>query len=157
MFILHIPLSDPPLPYTVHQLFFPASCSRCTSTIMSLELGIQLTSWYRVISITLVLILYAPTLTVSQICYDLDGNVLPTYGICTPTDVASVCCGINDACLTHGLCSSINGNYYRGGCTDQTFNSKACSSICVGGESDRNLLIGFHIETHYLQVQQHPS
>lgn len=125
---------------------FPPPCGICASFVMAPELRIQLSSWCQIISIAFFMISFAPTLTMSQICYALNGDYLPTFGTCNNTNFAGVCCRINDACLTNGLCSNSAGNMYRGGCTDQSFHSKACLPMCNGGESDGNLVIGFTLE-----------
>lgn len=45
----------------------------------------------------------------------------------------SACCAPRDACTSSGMCLGELGFAYRGTCTDQTFTSDNCPSLCHVG------------------------
>ncbi|KAM3072174.1 hypothetical protein ACMFMG_008630 [Clarireedia jacksonii] len=55
----------------------------------------------------------------------------------------SACCDPRDSCSTSGLCLGRSGYVYRGGCTDSTFGTANCPSLCLkdpvlGSKYNRN-------------------
>ena len=45
----------------------------------------------------------------------------------------SSCCYEEDYCMSNGLClESVGWTYYRGGCTDKSFESPSCGRYCYG-------------------------
>lgn len=123
------------------KILYLSPCIKCTLSLMAPKLRTQLTAWYRIISITLLLLSFAPTLTVGHLCYGPHGNILPGFSICDPTNYAGVCCRINDVCMTAGLCLDSQGQFYRGGCADGSFLSSDCPKICIEGELEANFSI----------------
>ncbi len=59
----------------------------------------------------------------------MDSSYIP----CEPTAWNSACCYPNDSCVTEGLCYSVNGHVYRGGCTDSTWQAPECPTVCSQG------------------------
>ena len=81
-------------------------------------------------------------------CFNPDGSVVPLsrgYLPCISTqNVDSMCCFLNmtgqagypaepSICLTNGMCEESLGDigYYRGSCTDKTWNSPNCLKACT--------------------------
>jgi hypothetical protein len=64
-------------------------------------------------------------------CVFPDGvSVNTDYVPCTDSE-GSNCCHMNDKCTVNGFCLSVlNGYHYRGGCTDETFESPSCPTQC---------------------------
>lgn len=80
----------------------------------------------------------------SQLCYAIDGIILPDHGSCNPGAGPRVCCTAGQICLSNGLCavdigassssaSSYGYYYYNGGCTDSTYHSATCPRFCTTG------------------------
>ncbi|KAF6830453.1 hypothetical protein CPLU01_07379 [Colletotrichum plurivorum] len=81
-------------------------------------------------------------------CYAPNGDIADNK-TCVPCNklginqqgIYSSCCALEgqhetrQTCLTSGLCEDSSGQLYRGFCTDRTWRSKACTSICMGDES----------------------
>ncbi|KAL4964316.1 uncharacterized protein BDV14DRAFT_201088 [Aspergillus stella-maris] len=68
-------------------------------------------------------------------CYLMDGQLANTsHSPCTtsedPTSHSPCCAKGTDTCLTSGLCQSSNGLIFETGCTDPTWESVACPSLC---------------------------
>lgn len=68
-------------------------------------------------------------------CYNRDGSERHDFFQChdmhIDTRTSDACCEMNDLCLRSGLCFSPSHiKYYRGGCTDQSWESTDCSQIC---------------------------
>ncbi|KAH7116157.1 hypothetical protein B0J11DRAFT_118814 [Dendryphion nanum] len=70
-------------------------------------------------------------------CYDTAGNQNAKLLPCKPNDSASFCCDLGWICLSNGLCGpgpNVKNNglveFYRPGCTDQTWKDPACFSGC---------------------------
>ena len=59
------------------------------------------------------------------------------------TTQGSACCNPRDACTTSGMCLGESGFTYRGTCTDRTFASDNCPSLCHIGR----LLPPFKLQT----------
>lgn len=78
-------------------------------------------------------------------CYFPNGSEIQssnttTYEACNGiAGATSQCCATSEGCSANGLCVSSEGQYSRGGCTDPTFQSPFCLSICtsilLGGTS----------------------
>lgn len=77
-------------------------------------------------------------------CYFPNGSEIQnsntTYEACNGiAGATSQCCATSEGCSANGLCVSTEGQYSRGGCTDPTFRSPFCLSICtsilLGGKS----------------------
>lgn len=77
-------------------------------------------------------------------CYFPNGTDMNTlfpqdiYLPCNGGDVDSMCCALNrnfpDKCRSDGLClSTFDGNAWRDGCTDRTWQSPKCVSLCNSG------------------------
>ncbi|MCJ1461614.1 hypothetical protein MMC07_000211 [Pseudocyphellaria aurata] len=67
----------------------------------------------------------------AQQCLTPSGAVLQGFGLCNPNSSTSVCCKLGEACTENGLCSTPAGFLYRGGCTDESFKSKSCPTLCI--------------------------
>lgn len=76
-------------------------------------------------------------------CYYRKNNEVkdPSIQPCDPSKEVSQCCalekknqGYNDTCLSNGLCYAEDGYYsgifFESGCTDKTWGSPLCSSVC---------------------------
>lgn len=89
------------------------------------------------------LILSLVSRTSGSHCYYPNGtrsDPATTFACNSSSTTGSACCGIEsgqpDACTTSGLCVGGHaGFYYRGWCTDESFDSDACASVCVDGMS----------------------
>ncbi|KAF6843609.1 hypothetical protein CMUS01_01936 [Colletotrichum musicola] len=81
-------------------------------------------------------------------CYAPNGDIADneTYVPCKKLGIFQVgiyssCCALagrhetRQTCLASGLCEDFSGQLYRGFCTDRTWTSKACTSLCMGDES----------------------
>lgn len=88
----------------------------------------------------------APMLNMAQLCFTPNGIVLHGYGLCDPTSSTSVCCKLTENCLDNGLCSTLSGFVYRGGCTDGSFKSESCPQTCLDSELGENLESFFVLE-----------
>ena len=83
----------------------------------------------------------------AQTCYQPDGTEDPGDNPCrAPSSTqASACCGRSDLCLDNSLCLSqtgtINGGFWRGTCTDRTWQSVECPRYCQDGKSQRRVRI----------------
>ena len=69
-------------------------------------------------------------------CYYPNGDIAPNYKPCSSTEDGSisVCCELSTSvCTTKGLCFGSDGYMYRGGCTDQSWKSESCPSVCANG------------------------
>jgi hypothetical protein len=69
-------------------------------------------------------------------CYYPSGGLAPGLP-CFPDRPNSQCCGFGWTCLSNGLCKTGPSNeknfksqFYRAGCTDQTWNSTSCAQFC---------------------------
>ncbi|KAH6662493.1 hypothetical protein B0J14DRAFT_610547 [Halenospora varia] len=77
--------------------------------------------------------------TFAKSCYYPDGKKTPADARCTSSGGESACCGPGFVCLSNGLCmdnstaNNVNNPnvYYRGSCTDKTWQSPSCPSFCV--------------------------
>jgi hypothetical protein len=92
---------------------------------------------FMMLAIALFLHLYLIHLATAT-CYYPDDSVTPEDVSCRYTGNSS-CCSIGWICLSNGLCQNpsptINdhggGKYYRGSCTDPTFDSPNCAAVCL--------------------------
>jgi hypothetical protein len=74
-------------------------------------------------------------------CYWPDGSQVTQnqtdlyhYTPCFEGD--SQCCAIGEVCMTNGLCfGGIEGQVYRGACTDQTYRTANCPTFCQDSKS----------------------
>lgn len=73
--------------------------------------------------------------TATLLCYWPDGTVTDGVLPCLTNGTTSMCCAVGDACTTSGWCLGSSGYIYRGGCTDQSWPSSSCLSICKGSFS----------------------
>ena len=56
------------------------------------------------------------------------------YKPCLSTTEYSMCCSVYDHCRPDGLCTSGDGGLlWRESCTDRTWKSPSCASLCVSG------------------------
>ncbi|KAL4942743.1 hypothetical protein BDV06DRAFT_191562 [Aspergillus oleicola] len=72
-------------------------------------------------------------------CYLMDGQSASTsHEPCdTSTNGHSACCAIGpDTCLESGLCQTSSGLIFETGCTDPTWESDACPSLCPDQSTD---------------------
>ena len=88
-----------------------------------------------------------------QECYFPDGSQAMwdgnPYVLCnTTTGQASACCGPHDVCTTTGLCFGHAGLLFRGGCTDKSFFSAECPSLCAKGNSILNVHGSFILDSY---------
>ncbi|KAJ9156760.1 hypothetical protein NKR19_g4189 [Coniochaeta hoffmannii] len=87
---------------------------------------------------------------VAATCYYPDGSVAGTYSWvpCKGTGTASACCIPNegDVCMADGLCNWVGHYYFRGACTDKTWQDPNCAQVCKGDNP-----------SGYVAAQQCPS
>jgi hypothetical protein len=95
--------------------------------------------------IFLLAVLVAPA---TPICYYPDGSVAPQDVPCTDLTTQASCCGQGYACLglpsNFFLCEATGdeikkpgaSRYVRGSCTDKTWRSSNCPSVCVDPSKD---------------------
>lgn len=88
----------------------------------------------------IILCMFTAKVIVSQDCYAPDGSTITSFSICDSANGASLCCATGDTCLTKGLCQNPFGNLYRGACTDRSYESALCPSICISGKPLRSAL-----------------
>ncbi|OIW26991.1 hypothetical protein CONLIGDRAFT_717166 [Coniochaeta ligniaria NRRL 30616] len=73
---------------------------------------------------------------VAATCYYPDGSVAGSYNWvpCKSTGTASTCCipSEGDVCMEDGLCNWVGYYYFRGACTDQTWQDPSCAQVCQG-------------------------
>ena len=83
----------------------------------------------------ILLFIYGRILLADQSCYNPDGIVpwKPYYPCNTASNVHSACCGPGDQCTENGYCFGSAGFVYRGGCTDNTWQSPNCAQQCRDG------------------------
>lgn len=89
---------------------------------------------------------------VAATCYYPDGSVAGTYTWvpCKSTGTASTCCipSEGDVCMADGLCNWVGHYYFRGACTDSTWQDPSCAQVCQGGQC-----CGETIETNLAAVE----
>ena len=99
-------------------------------------------------SILIFLVVFRTTWVVTaassnEICYDTDGDQTATNFVipCVPEAEVSLCCRLNDTCLSNGLCRANLTQvptdltpFYTGRCTDSSWNSSVCPKICENNE-----------------------
>ena len=69
---------------------------------------------------------------------------------------ASACCRDDPSsyCVNNGLCL-MNGQMYRGSCTDKTFKSPSCAQECLAGECKRPAIVfGFNLVNSVTNLTQ---
>jgi len=83
------------------------------------------------------LLAIAETIRASETCYFPNGSEIfststnTTYEACNEiAGATSQCCPGNQGCSANGLCVDNEGQYSRGGCTDSTFDTPYCVSLC---------------------------
>ena len=67
-------------------------------------------------------------------CYSPDGTVQDSDSPCNVSLEESACCNDADICLDNGLClpQALQSNsFYRGSCTDQSWQSGECPQYCA--------------------------
>ena len=74
--------------------------------------------------------------TAAKKCYYPGGTEATDRTPCNGTAEVSHCCKNGEHCLTNGLCvidaTEQNGvEYLRGACTDSSFQSDACPTVCL--------------------------
>jgi hypothetical protein len=83
------------------------------------------------------LLLLLATLAAGQQCFWPDGSVDGGAVACGPSG-ASMCCSAGSQCTSNKLCvvdDPVAGwEYFRGSCTDSTWQDPACPTFCDGGE-----------------------
>lgn len=77
-------------------------------------------------------------------CYMADGSTTG-YGNtgyplvpCDATAPNSACCAVTDDCLDTGICLSGQGYFYRGGCTDASWQTPECAAVCLSASGPIN-------------------
>lgn len=96
----------------------------------------------------------------AQHCWFPDGSPGPTsYTPCNSSSIkGQACCGgpegFPDICTTSGLCIGHAGFFYRGGCTDRSFNPEACATVCVTGMTALVQLTDMRVMEHLLTLLQ---
>ncbi|KAK4156103.1 hypothetical protein C8A00DRAFT_12915 [Chaetomidium leptoderma] len=66
-------------------------------------------------------------------CYYPNGDAIPADRACDSDAEHSACCGappFGVACISNGLCKSLDGTLSRGSCTDPTFMAPECPKFC---------------------------
>lgn len=84
------------------------------------------------------------------ICYFPDGITVATNDVPCEGSDKSACCGPGFACLSNHICkwteavagTKPNTLFFRGSCTDPTFNSENCPLFCLGPGETPNGGIG---------------
>ncbi|KAF2083940.1 hypothetical protein K490DRAFT_69272 [Saccharata proteae CBS 121410] len=91
------------------------------------------------------------TTSTDRTCYYPNG-VQSNASPCFPDQPVSACCGPGFICYSDGLCApgpedrrTYQYKIYRSGCTDRSWNSSSCPSVCLG--TDDNLEAGQGIAT----------
>ncbi|OAP58625.1 hypothetical protein AYL99_07715 [Fonsecaea erecta] len=95
------------------------------------------------------LVFFIPRLA-SATCYWQNSTLAPDdpYSIapddtaCFPDQENSACCGTGLTCLSDGVCyieQSGNGYYYRGTCTDRTWDSQQCPGWCFAQNANTSI------------------
>lgn len=89
--------------------------------------------------------------TVADTCYFPDGSSVTDHVPCTSGNGTTMCCSTGEICLTSGLCKVspwftsdyyIRYPYYRGACTDASWQSNGCLKHCQGKSlQSSNLLV----------------
>ena len=97
----------------------------------------------RSVAILFLILLHFSSVIAVATCYLPDGDLFASDTPCTSGGSASVCCGAGWTCLSDGVCSvtqDVSGQnetfYYRGTCTDQSWNDPACLNVCRDGSAD---------------------
>lgn len=70
----------------------------------------------------------------SAACYQPDGTILQDDTACNPNAEQSYCCATGWSCLSDGIClinQSGSNFYYRGTCTDKSWDSQKCPQFCL--------------------------
>ena len=90
-------------------------------------------------SIALIIVTVTPGLAAdsnSSACFFVNGNPAPQHVPCFPDKVSaggdSACCQVSngDVCLDTGICLSVGGVTFQGGCTDINWQSNSCPHRC---------------------------
>lgn len=68
-----------------------------------------------------------------ETCYYPDGETVSTDIACDSGTTYSSCCPSDSFCLSNGLCST-GGITTRASCTDKTWASDECASVCTNSE-----------------------
>lgn len=73
-------------------------------------------------------------MSAAQQCYAPNGS--PTSDVpCDTGSSPTFCCPSGTKCQSNGLCQNTGGQLSRGSCTDETYESQACTQQCIGGMS----------------------
>ncbi|KAH7322571.1 hypothetical protein B0I35DRAFT_509887 [Stachybotrys elegans] len=83
----------------------------------------------------------------AQACYYPDGSLAPDQFRCTTDTAESFCCPDNENCLANKLCyfnstgfdDVFRHFYFRGSCTDQSWDSPDCPNYCTESSDGRDL------------------
>ena len=96
-----------------------------------------------------VFLFFTHFLFIEATCYFPDGTIAGQDTPCTKdiTVDADYCCGENSLCLTNKVCLNNVGTFDRGSCTDRSWNSTACPSFCLSGDSSLEVLHTFALMT----------
>jgi hypothetical protein len=91
------------------------------------------------LAVTVLILASITTASQNASCYFPDGSEA-TYGDidyvpCKDMSAGgfTYCCASTDVCTVGGYCLGSAGVFYRGGCTDQTWTSSLCPSLCAEG------------------------
>ncbi|KAF7503408.1 hypothetical protein GJ744_003891 [Endocarpon pusillum] len=102
------------------------------------------------ISLLLAALILASSSLVSATCYwvnstlapDSPFSVAPDDTACFPDQDDSPCCGTGWSCLSDGVCYIEQQGkpfYYRGTCTDKTWNSQQCPGWCFSFNTNTSI------------------
>ena len=78
----------------------------------------------------------------STLAPDSPASIAPDDTACFPEQDNSPCCGTGWTCLSDGVCyieQDNNSFYYRGTCTDRTWNSQQCPGWCFAENSNTSI------------------
>ena len=67
-------------------------------------------------------------------CFFPNGDVDNLSFPCNPNSSQSSCCVRGESCLSSGYCYGPTGTIYRASCTDPSFRSRECASLCVNSK-----------------------
>ena len=92
---------------------------------------------------------FTHSLFVEATCYYSDGLDAPGDVPCHKDSTVDpdFCCGQGAICLTNKICLNNIETLVRGTCTDRSWNSTACPSFCLSGDSSLEVLHTFALMT----------
>jgi len=117
------------------------------SSLIAVESGLLCTvcAMARYVNLSLLMIYFSCStrtffpVVLSQSCYNPDGSLESGNRPCNP-GVHSPCCGTGWGCRADKVCECESGNgcargsLARGSCSDSTWKSPDCPSVCINGD-----------------------